>query len=265
MALNLAARLAEIDRRYAWHARQQQERKAPLTITTLRTSELERTFRDRFGGRFPCSSEGIKALTILAAHHLRRNSEEMVTGWLGSIAPWIRGYGPNYASEIIAKAKGHPRRYTAAVLGELIGLTIEERRRLRIRTIRAVGQTDASMALDRQERDRERKAMERRASGCRTRAEYLASSLTQTRPWERFGISRRTWERRGKPMPQSPVASPSAIKVEKIFIKERPATATKGIAPSALRMLAHAPMREIFEGSKPMGIGPSPTDYREAS
>ena len=264
MPTNLAARLAEIDRRYAWHARQQREHKAPLTITTLRTSELERFYRDSFGGRFPASSEGIKALTILAAHHLRRNTPEMVAGWLGSIAPWLRQYA-GYASDVLTKARALPQRYTAAALGELIGLTIETRRRLRIRTIRAVGQTDASMVQDRRGRDRERKAMERRAAGCRTREEWLANCLTQTRPWERFGISRRTWERRGKPMPQSPVASPSAINKDKIFTLERPATDTKGIAPSALyRAQARSETRE-FTGIGSIGIGLLPTDCREAS
>ena len=31
------------------------------------------------------------------------------------------------------------------------------------------------------------------------RAEYLAESLMRKKPWEAFGISRRTWYRRGKP------------------------------------------------------------------
>lgn len=34
------------------------------------------------------------------------------------------------------------------------------------------------------------------------REEYLAQSLMRLRPWEKLGISRATWYRRGKPMPQ---------------------------------------------------------------
>lgn len=33
------------------------------------------------------------------------------------------------------------------------------------------------------------------------RAEYEAQSAQRTRPWERLGISRATWYRRGKPLP----------------------------------------------------------------
>lgn len=33
------------------------------------------------------------------------------------------------------------------------------------------------------------------------RAEYEANSYSRTKPWEHFGISRRTWYNRGKPMP----------------------------------------------------------------
>ena len=35
-----------------------------------------------------------------------------------------------------------------------------------------------------------------------TRADYLAeNTISRDKPWEQFGISRRTWYRRGKPMP----------------------------------------------------------------
>lgn len=35
-----------------------------------------------------------------------------------------------------------------------------------------------------------------------SRADYLAeNTISRDKPWEYFGISRRTWYRRGKPMP----------------------------------------------------------------
>ena len=48
-------------------------------------------------------------------------------------------------------------------------------------------------------RDRLRKEKKRRAAGVPDRAIWEARALTQTRPWERLGISRRTWYRQGKP------------------------------------------------------------------
>jgi transcriptional regulator with XRE-family HTH domain len=38
------------------------------------------------------------------------------------------------------------------------------------------------------------------------RADYLANSISRSKPWEALGISRATWYRRGKPM--SPDKSP---------------------------------------------------------
>lgn len=35
------------------------------------------------------------------------------------------------------------------------------------------------------------------------RDQYLAESLSSKKPWEALGISRATWYRRGKPMPES--------------------------------------------------------------
>lgn len=34
------------------------------------------------------------------------------------------------------------------------------------------------------------------------REEYERNSYARTQPWEHFGISRATWYRRGKPMPE---------------------------------------------------------------
>lgn len=251
--MNTAARLAEIDRRYAWHARQRQNRKAPLTITTLRISELERIYRHRFGGRFPNNKDGLNALTVMAEHFIQRSAPEMVVGWIQARAPWVDDVT---AAAIAGDAMERTSRQTAGQLGWRIKLTIEERRKLRIRTIRAAGQTDADIVADRKARDRERKAIERRAAGCKPRAQYEAESLSQTRPWERFGISRRTWERRGKPMPETPaslaepahVASPAPIKREKILIADWPATDAKVIAPTALyRAQARSENREYLK------------------
>lgn len=257
MRASVAAAHAEIRMRYGCLARvAREERRAPLTITTLRTAELERIFRHRFGGRFPANNIGLAALVVMAEHHVQRNRHEIVVGWIKSRAPWT---DDDYAEGIARKAAERTSRLTAGALGWRINLTMEERRRLRIRTIRAVGQTDATMAEDRKQGDRDRKESERRAMGCKTREQYEGESLSQTRTWERFGISRRTWERRGKPMPNivpddaiSPDASPSAIKIRKIFTQERLASVTKGIAPSALRGLTPAPNEKGFREDIPI-------------
>ena len=45
-------------------------------------------------------------------------------------------------------------------------------------------------------RDRDRAARMRANRGVMSRDEYLAASLSRTKPWKAEGISRRTWERR---------------------------------------------------------------------
>jgi len=90
-------------------------------------------------------------------------------------------------------------------------LSYAERCTLDIRTIGAFDVPKAKRAKlqkeKRRQRDRNRKDEQRRAAGALARADYLANSFSQARPWEAFGISRRTWERRGKPMPQAEAIS----------------------------------------------------------
>ena len=65
----------------------------------------------------------------------------------------------------------------------------------------------------RREHERQRWHIRRATAGGVSRAEYLKHSLTQQRPWEQEGISRRTWERR-RAINQA-VASPSGCMVAK--------------------------------------------------
>lgn len=213
---SVAAKRAEIAMRYRCMNRAARRKRAeslsPIRMTSLRTAELERFFRDLFGGLFPNTWEGVDALVVMAEQHLQRNRPEIVSSWLRARAPWV---SDRMAAAVVSRAQQRTSRQTASQLGWRIKLTAEVRKRLKITTIRAVGQTDTSMAEDRRQAARDRKEKERRAAGATPRAQYEAESLSQTRPWERFGISRRTWERRGKPMPESFDASPSAPKKEK--------------------------------------------------
>lgn len=48
----------------------------------------------------------------------------------------------------------------------------------------------------RRQSNAERQRRKRAKAGCMTRDEYLATSLSRTKPWEALGIKRRAWERR---------------------------------------------------------------------
>lgn len=67
----IAARQAEIARRYAWHARQSRGLTGPRLLAPIRLRELERLFEDRWGDHLPDDDSGRDDL-ILAAHHIGR-------------------------------------------------------------------------------------------------------------------------------------------------------------------------------------------------
>jgi hypothetical protein len=63
---------------------------------------------------------------------------------------------------------------------------------------------EAVLAMLQGEREGRRKARQRqkrREQGTKPRAEYLAASVQQAKPWEADGVSRATWYRRQRPTP----------------------------------------------------------------
>jgi hypothetical protein len=123
-------------------------------------------------------------------------------------APWM---SEDDAEDLITEINLTPiweRKPTKGALGERLQLTYAERARLQIRTIGPCDMMGAAMALIRKQKRRKRERLRRQSRGAKSRAEYLANSLSQTKPWEQGGISRRTWERRR-------VASPCPINLTK--------------------------------------------------
>jgi hypothetical protein len=100
---------------------------------------------------------------------------------------------------ITTKVIAKPIRWRADKLGIRLRLTEAERTRLGITTIGSIEVTKAERAKRRRERDRLRRQSQLRAQGAKPRADYEANSISRTKPWERLGMSRRTWYRAGKP------------------------------------------------------------------
>jgi hypothetical protein len=116
---------------------------------------------------------------------------------------WCERWAPHVsrdeATEIVRHVRaGSPSLIADDIVGKILRLSYADRLRLKIRTI---GSFDADKALReklakarRRERDRLRAAEKRKANGATPRA----NSLSQTKPWQEMGISRRTYERRQK-------------------------------------------------------------------
>jgi hypothetical protein len=108
-----------------------------------------------------------------------------------------KAQGKNIGSQYIAKILDITAAERQAAKAWNIGAIDESRteRRGADRCKRAEREKERRKKADRKA-DTARKQRARRAAGVKPRKEYEANSLSQTRPWEAKGISRRTWERR---------------------------------------------------------------------
>ena len=118
--------------------------------------------------------------------------DEKIRNAIDLWAPWMQ---PPEAAEMV----DHVMRLTiydrfppSRVVGERLRLSNGERLYLKLWPIKPFDATDEELEAQRRARQNER----RRQKRGRTQAEYLASCLSATKPWEAEGMCRRTWERR---------------------------------------------------------------------
>ncbi|MFZ2652019.1 MAG: hypothetical protein WA210_18125 [Burkholderiaceae bacterium] len=207
----VAYKRREIALTYDALARERLDRSKPR-LAALRCADLERWFAHRYGEqprsllergpsalryRLP-DDDGGRDDAYIMLHHLAWRGENNVglRWWLGKRAPWM---AESDAQKLISKVLSKPRKWTADALGDRLGMTDEVRTLLGITTF---GGVDVARAERRAKRDAgkvARKKAKRRESGMKPREQ----SYSRTQPWLAFGIKRRAWERRGKPVPPS--------------------------------------------------------------
>jgi hypothetical protein len=168
--------------------------KRPFSMAALRCKELNRLFTYRYGRVLPDDDAGWDDARIMVHHlgKLTRDTDWRINNWLDLRAPRMTD---GDRAKLLAEVQDKPRRWSAAKLG----LTDAERRHLKITTIGAIDVPKAERAKRRKELDRKAKVEQRRAAGVRPRAEFLAKSLCNTKPWVALGMSRASWYRAGKP------------------------------------------------------------------
>ena len=168
-----------------------ERRKHPVSVLALRLAELNRILRDRYRGEALPDGDDAREDAMIVAHHLAytRNPVRGITAWLALRCPWMLSAE---VEQMIGAVMANPRRWRADTLGRILNLNEEDRRRLRIRTIGCVGATkEARAELTRQrkcEKQRERDRRRRQIEGRQSRENYLASSLTKSRPWLADGV-----------------------------------------------------------------------------
>lgn len=123
-------------------------------MAAIRLAELTRWLHDTYGSGVELEA-GRDALQIaeIFAHHMAAlaNAERRISQWLTFYAPSIP---PLEQERLIGNATGKPIYWSADKLGWKIKLTDEQRSRLKIRTIGAIGITKEQ----RKQRDRQRRA-----------------------------------------------------------------------------------------------------------
>jgi hypothetical protein len=186
-------------------------RKGRFNLTTQRLRELEKIIRFKFPtGILPASNEAhvylLQTAKLLFRNLVERKGLPTEAEVIDRFTMWAERWAhftPKSDLDRIARQAMHdPQIEDADTLGAMLHLTGAERAYLKITTVGACDITKAERSrrrkLKKRKRDRERAARRRRQRGVTPRSEYLKSSLSALRPWEKEGIARRTWERRRK-------------------------------------------------------------------
>jgi hypothetical protein len=198
------------------------------TLAEGRLTDLQRLLEYRFTGVLPAGQRD-EWLFCAAVNMAYLVPAEALPRELAVLAEQVAGWGERETS---ARMSAVQQRAKRAALGERImyrDKKVDPRYRLRTDTIIArLGITKDEMiganlrhlvSKDiKQARERARGECRRRRAGANDRRSYEANSLSQLRPWDAEGVSRRTWERRrrkGNVSATLSVASPSGCMVVK--------------------------------------------------
>jgi hypothetical protein len=169
-------------------------KRSPMQLVALRMADLAILFRSRYGYELPNDDAGRDDL-VVALNHLAclAHPRGHIANWIEIWAPWLTAAEQR---DIVAPILANPTRWKADALAWRLRLTMEQRTMLGITTIGAIDMNKGARTKRRNQRDRERKAKQRRAKGIKPRKAYEAQSISRQKPWEAEGISRRTWYRR---------------------------------------------------------------------
>jgi hypothetical protein len=166
-------------------------------IRRLRLGNLRKLLRDRCGYQLPDDDAGREylyelLLPISVSPHADIKMPNAIEIW----APWMKTEEAGQLVDQINRTPIRQRKPNAKELGKRLRVINGERERLKLWTIAPFNMNKWEMLAHRRAKARERMRRLRQLRGSRSRAAWLANSLTRKKPWEKEGISRRTWERR---------------------------------------------------------------------
>jgi len=171
------------------------------TVRRLRYGDVLKLIRYRYGANgVPDDDAGRPDLMELLylASMAPAGAEKKVSNNIELYAPWMQTDEVETLIQHLSLTPHYQKVRTAEELGRLLHLTNAERERLKLWRIRPVDMTAEQLAEQTEERERIRRAAQRRNKGIRSKEAYLAELADRPKPWLTEGISRRTWERRQK-------------------------------------------------------------------
>lgn len=178
----------------------------PFDIRIARLREIEAIIRHRHGPIIPETDDG--DLYILAAAYAlnalcySRDEPDLfperLRGWCHRFAPWALRRAAAVIGPILRKLHGRKYDLSADEVARVLNIRLIDRMDYGFKTIGGCDVTPTIRqkiaANKKRKHDKARQAAKRLKQGRRPHSQ----SLSQTKPWEAEGISRRTWERRRK-------------------------------------------------------------------
>jgi hypothetical protein len=169
-------------------------------IRRLRLGNLRTLFRHRYGTELPDDDAGREDLNeLLLPISLGPKPTKMMANEIDVFAPWVGSADVETIIDFINRLPISDRKPKAEALGKRLRLTNAEREWLRVWTILPCDISREDLAEQRKAKARARSKLyrqkQREKTGKPNRADYLAHSLTKTKPWKVEGISRATWYR----------------------------------------------------------------------
>jgi len=165
-----------------------------------RINQIQKLIEHRHDGVVPDTDDADRYVWVVAQHMAQINPDAIEV----ELLKWCKRWAPNFPeaeiTRIASGASENPYRFKPDTIAHKLGVKMAERTALRLTTIGAIDctaeQRAAARADKKRRRARRRAARSRRDQGKAPRSVWLAKCLSQTKPWEDEGISRRTWERR---------------------------------------------------------------------
>lgn len=196
----------------AYDAEERAHKLSPTKMRkTIRIRDIERVLAFNYRGPLPDDDAGLEDLKIMIHHLIRITGDHAVHCWVERWAPWAT---TGMLDAMIAAAKADPRAWIADELADEMQLTFDIRQALGITTIGAIDLDKDGREHRRVDRDKARKAAQRRKRGAKPRAEYEAKSANRNKPWTAAGKSRATYYRELKTKRESETGAATALERE---------------------------------------------------